>query len=118
MSDYDLIEYQNGFAMLCEQMGIPKDATFARMRQTWNEVLSHSCEHEQARDKAEKQLAALRDVVVRVRETGKAGLILSESCGPDGLYQVVAKFHSLKEMQAFYGALADLATAADREGSE
>lgn len=36
MSDYDIIDYQNGFAMLCDQMGIPQDASFARMREVYN----------------------------------------------------------------------------------
>lgn len=42
-ADYGLIDYQNGFAMLCKQMGLPADATFSRMRQAYSEA-SHRTE--------------------------------------------------------------------------
>lgn len=41
----------------------------------------------------------------QLAQTGSAGFITSESCGPEKRYQVVAKFNTLEEMQAFYRSL-------------
>jgi hypothetical protein len=37
--------------------------------------------------------------------TGSAGFITANSCGPEKRYEVVAKFRTLEEMQAFHQAL-------------
>lgn len=44
-------------------------------------------------------------------ESGSAGTITTESCGPDKKYQVVAKFRTLQQMQAFHQAMIECGRA-------
>jgi hypothetical protein len=64
--------------------------------------------------KASKAFAikSLRDLDA----TGSAGFITTTSCGPDSRYEVVAKFKTIQEMQAFHRALINCGRAVREMG--
>lgn len=55
------------------------------------------------------------EAVAAIKALDKAGstaFITGESCGPEGRYEVVCKFKTLQESQAFYRALIQCGEAA------
>lgn len=57
------------------------------------------------------QIAMLKQAVAGVHDTGQQGFITCESHGTEGRYEVVAKFRTLGQAQAFYSSLVNLGAA-------
>jgi hypothetical protein len=55
-----------------------------------------------------------QSIIDKVVECGRKGFITSESCGPEGRYEVVASFRTLAESQSYYSALSDLSSQSSR----
>lgn len=58
------------------------------------------------------------EAILELARTGRQGFIVSQSCGPDREFKVIADFKSIEAMQAFYSALVQCGQVAQQIEAE